>query len=143
EAIAVYTEGLARCGEASGLLGEIGLSLAALGRFEEAADHFIQAVVRGPEGPWALGKLAYLIRNASSETRDRIMTLGTTEDTALRVSEISDEYVWMNNVACYPASGKRVNQALLKDRDRFLDRLTFECDDRRQVVRFFVTGLRR
>lgn len=142
EAIAAYQEGLDRCGDGFGFLGEMGLSLAALNRFDEAVDHLIQAVEKGSEGPWALGRLAYLIRVASPEGRDRIMALGTSEAGALRVLQISDEYVWMNNVPCYPSSGKRVRQTLLKDGDRFLDALTFDCGDNRQAVRYFVTRLR-
>jgi tetratricopeptide (TPR) repeat protein len=139
EAIAVYQDGFDRCGDGFGFLGEIGLSLVALNRFDEAVDHLIRAVESGSEGPEALTALVYLIRVASSETRDRIMALGKSEAGALRVLQTRDEYVWMNYVACYPASGKQVRQSLIKDGDRFLDRLDFDCDDKRTVFRYFVT----
>jgi len=124
-ALESYKTALGACGDYS-VHTEMGITLAAMNNFDEAAVHYI-AELRGTPAPATFVNLMDIMLKLSLERRKELATIATTPETALRVPEAAYENTWVGHFACIDGRGKPKKGQ--PRRAGQLDVITYTCPD--------------
>lgn len=135
-AVESYQAALPHCERTYAVHTEMGNTLAALGKIDDAAAHYI-AELRGRPVPATFANLLDILPKLSPDRRMELATIATTREAPLRVPDIAYEYTWVGHFACTDGRGKPKKQALINVAGKQLDAMSYTCPDQSEREAFF------
>lgn len=127
DAIQRYEQGYRECGHGHGFQQEMGLSLAAKGMFDEAANRYMKEMSEPAPVRTTWGNCREILGKLSPAKRAELAALGSVPERPIHVPDIGYEYGWIELFACPSGEGKPAGQALIEHAGRKLDVLSFAC----------------